>query len=321
MKHSLSCAENILSNWCLGPALDVKPTALHLHRASTAPCARGSEQSILCWKCKKAACCVSAAADLPALWFLAKDLDQLLMVTHCQVSRQVTTMQKKSPRLSQKAQRRFTTQMAFAKINWTLQTEIDACSLTLISCTLEPIRILKASPMKSSYTAAIIKMIFYLQGPKAMLNHEPVSEQGTPSLRAKCMKWKYSQGLGWISIYPPCDPALQFSAPWTLPPGRAGGCSGQLGVLVGSCCCRSFSCLANETAPKHKPSRVLRHLLKPLPSLLLQGRQLGCNVQPRPAALPILPPPRPLSSLDSALAGSIPSSNDSPVNRLSKGAG
>lgn len=289
MKHSLSCAENILSNWCLGPALDVKPTALHLHRASTAPRARGSEQSILCWKCKKAACCVSVAADLPALCFLAKDLDQLLMVTHCQVSRQVTTMQKKSPRLSQKAQRRFTTQMAFAKINWTLQTEIDACSPTLISCTLEPIRILKASPMKSSYTAAIIKMIFYLQGPKAMLNHEPVSEQGTPSLWAKCMKWKYSQGLGWISIYPLCDPALQSSALWTLPPGRAGGCSGQLGALVGSCCCRSFSCLAEETAPKslQSPASLTEASAQPSPSG--KAVRMQCAASPCRSAHPASP--------------------------------
>lgn len=70
----------------------------------------------------------------------------------------------------------------------------------------------KASPMKSSYTAAIIKMIFYLQGLKAILNHEPASEQGTPSLWDKCMKWKYSQGLRWISIYSMSNPALQFSA-------------------------------------------------------------------------------------------------------------
>ena len=155
------------------------------------------------------------------------------MVTYCQVSRQVTTVhgQRKSPRLSQKAQSSFTTKLAFAKINWNLQTEIDACSPTLISCMLEPIWILKASPMKSSYTAAIIKMIFYLQGLKAILNHEPTSEQGTPSLWDKCMKWKYSQGLWWVSIYSMYNPARQFSAQGMLPRLHAESCNRQLGAL------------------------------------------------------------------------------------------
>lgn len=136
--------------------------------------------------------------------------------------------QRKSPRLSQKAQSGFTTKLAFPKINWNLQTEIDACSPALISCTLEPIRILKASPMKSSYTAAIIKMILYLQSLKAILNHEPTSEQGTPSLWDKCMKWKYSQGLRWISIFSMCNPALQLSAQGMLPPLHAESCNRQL---------------------------------------------------------------------------------------------
>lgn len=82
----------------------------------------------------------------------------------------------------------------------------------LISCTLELFWILKASPTKSSYSSAIIKTIVYSRGPKATLNHEPVSEQGTPSLGDKRMKWKYSQGLRWISIHSRCDPALQGSA-------------------------------------------------------------------------------------------------------------
>lgn len=86
----------------------------------------------------------------------------------------------------------------------------------LISCTLEPFWILKASPTKSWYTAAIIKKIVYSRGPKATLNHKLVSERGTPSLGDKCVKWKYRQGLQWISIYLRCDPALQGSAQGTL---------------------------------------------------------------------------------------------------------
>lgn len=127
------------------------PPTLHLHWVSTDPCAQGS---------------------------------MVFNGPHSRISRQASIVLV-SPALLQKAQSSFATKMAFTEINWTLQTEIDACRPTLIFCTLEPIQILKAPSMKSSYTAAIIKMTFYIQGPKAILNHEPISERGTPSLWAE----------------------------------------------------------------------------------------------------------------------------------------
>lgn len=95
---------------------------------------------------------------------------------------------------------------------------------------LHKIQILSTSPMKSSYTAAIIKMIFYLQGLKAILNHESASEQGIPSLWDQCMKWKYSQGLWGISIYSVCDPALGFSVQGMLPGLHSKSSDRQLGA-------------------------------------------------------------------------------------------
>lgn len=154
------------------------PPTLHLHWVSTDPCAQGS---------------------------------MVFNGPHSRISRQASIVLV-SPALLQKAQSSFATKMAFTEINWTLQTEIDACRPTLIFCTLEPIQILKAPSMKSSYTAAIIKMTFYIQGPKAILNHEPISERGTPSLWAEWGKWKCSQGLWWISIYLLCEPALHWVA-------------------------------------------------------------------------------------------------------------
>lgn len=184
---------------------------------------------ILCCKCREAVCCIHCSRrhnSKPAsssilgnsLWsaFYGNLLPGFQTSAHCA--------------WTQKAWSTFTSKVAFAKINWNLQAEMDAHSPALNSCMLGPIWIVKASPMKSSYTAAIVKVILYLKGLKAIFYHEPTSEQGTPPLWSKCEMETQPKPLVDAHLFV-CNPALQLPAQGMLPYLHTKSCNRQFSAL------------------------------------------------------------------------------------------